>query len=99
MHPFRAGDRNAEQRLDILHIILGIVIFVMAVMAFLRPEENMVLFPLIFFTAAFMRIITSIHTFRIADHDRKVNLQAILQLVFGLLLTATGIVSAISIWT
>ena len=45
------GSRGDSFTLLLVNIVLGVVLVVMAVMAFLNPEENMVLFPLILFTA------------------------------------------------
>ena len=55
MARINAAGRQPSRTLDMVHIIIGIVIVVMAVMAFINPTENMVLFPLIFFAAAILR--------------------------------------------
>ena len=90
--------RNSSRRLDIFHIVLGIIIIVMAILAFIDPKENMVLFPLIFFSAALLKIISAVSTLRTGDHDRKKTTQGFLQLLAGVLILGVGIVSAVSIW-
>lgn len=40
--------RQSSRRLDLFHIVLGLALLVMAVLAFVDPNTNMVLFPLIF---------------------------------------------------
>lgn len=48
--------RNSSFILDILHLIIGVIIVILAVLAFLNPEENRILFPLIFFLAALLNV-------------------------------------------
>ncbi len=98
MYQMHTGPRNNGRKLDIIHIVLGIVIVVMAVMAFISPEENMVLFPLIFFTAAAIRMISAYFIIRSAEHDKKINTRGIGELAVGILILILGIVSAVSIW-
>ena len=40
--------------LDTLHVIVGILIVILAVLAFLNPDENRILFPAIFLLAALL---------------------------------------------
>ena len=93
--------RGRQSRtLDLVHIVIGIIIVVMAVFAFLDPTENMVLFPLIFFAAAVLKLAcgsTSILHAR-QEHERSVNLQGVLQLTAGLLIFLIGVLSAVSVW-
>lgn len=92
--------RETARHLDIVHIVLGVVIIVMAVMAFAKPQENMVLFPLIFMAAAALKIICGFTTALNAgsDHDRKKQLRGLLQIFAGVIILGIGIVSAVSIW-
>ena len=43
--------RSLEVFLDLLHIGVGIMIVILAVVSFLNPENNLVLFPVIFMLA------------------------------------------------
>lgn len=92
--------RGTSRQLDILHIVLGVVIAVMAIMAFTNPVENMVLFPLIFFTAAILKIVCGVTVIINAssDHDRKFHFRGSFQIFIGVIILGIGIISAISIW-
>ena len=48
----KKSGRNLYFALDMLHIVVGILIVILAVLAFLNPEENRILFPVIFLLAA-----------------------------------------------
>ena len=82
-----------------VHIIIGIVIVVMAVMAFIDPTENMVLFPLIFFAAAILKIVSGANAIlgakRAHEHSST---QGTIELIVGMLIAALGVVSAVSVW-
>ena len=86
--------RGTAKNLDLIHIVLGIVIIVMSVMAFTNPVDNMVLFPLIFFAAAALKIICGYDT----EHDKKQRFRGSLQIVAGMIIFGIGIISAVSIW-
>ena len=92
--------RETAKTLDMVHIVLGVVIIVMAVMAFINPDENMVLFPLIFMAAATLKIMCGIAVIRNvgSDHDRKIRFRGFLQILAGVVILGIGIVSAVSIW-
>ena len=47
----RKKSANIAFALDILHIVVGILIVIFAVLAFLNPDENRILFPVIFLLA------------------------------------------------
>lgn len=88
----------SSRRMDMVHIILGIVITVMAVLAFLHPDENMVLFPLIFFSAALLKLISAIRTLRTSLQEHRRSWGSIAQLTLGIVLLGIGVLSAVSIW-
>jgi len=92
--------RGTSRQLDIVHIILGVIIVVMAIMAFINPVENMVLFPLIFFVAAVLKLISGVAVIMNAnsEHDRKVHVKGYLQIIIGVIILGIGIISAVSIW-
>ena len=46
--------RGSYFALDMLHIVIGVLILFFAVLAFLNPEENRILFPVIFLLAAIL---------------------------------------------
>ena len=43
--------KNGAMILDVLHISLGLMIVILGVLTFLNPENHMLFFPVIFFTA------------------------------------------------
>ncbi len=100
MSRVHTGRGRPSRTLDMVHIVIGIIIVVMAVFAFISPTENMVLFPLIFFTAAALKLtcgITAITDAR-REHERAVRLQGVLQLLAGLVILVIGVLSAVSVW-
>ena len=48
----KKNPRNTTMFLDILHIVIGAVIVILAVISFLNPEDHMVMFPAIFFAGS-----------------------------------------------
>lgn len=44
----KRNPRNAALILDLLHIVIGILVVICAILAFLDPEGNSILFPVIF---------------------------------------------------
>ena len=44
----RRGERRSGIFLDMAHLILGIAIVILAVLSFINPEGNIMLFPLVF---------------------------------------------------
>ena len=92
--------RSTAKNIDLIHIVLGIVIVVMSVMAFTNPVDNMVLFPLIFFAAAALKIIcgVTVVTRYDSEHDKKLRFRGSLQIVTGMIIFGIGIISAVSIW-
>lgn len=84
--------------LDAAHIVIGIVIVVLAVISFLNPEDHMLLFPVIFLLAAVLNIVNGVYKIRMGGREKKRKASGILVLLFGLLLLALAVVSAVSIW-
>ena len=60
----RKSPRNTTLILDWLHIITGILVVAMAVTAFINPEDNMILFPVIFFLAAILNSVNGVYRYR-----------------------------------
>lgn len=94
----RRSPRNITLFMDWLHIIIGILIVVMAVITFLNPENNMVLFPLIFFLAAVMNLINGVYRYRQSGREKRKKAAGIGQLAVAAALLAVTIISAVSIW-
>lgn len=90
--------RNTAMILDAIHIVIGIIIVVLAVISFLNPEDHMLLFPVIFLLAAVLNIMNGIYKFRVGGREMKRKASGILVLIFGILLLALAVISAVSIW-
>ena len=61
MHGQRGrGERHAGIFLDMAHLILGIAIVILAVLSFINPEGNHMLFPLVFLLAALLNAVSGI---------------------------------------
>ena len=90
--------RGTTVALDTMHIVIGIVIVLLAVISFMNPEDNMFFFPIIFLLAAILNLATGNYKLRRSKRNQKQKIMAIGQLIFGLALVILAVVSAISIW-
>ncbi len=98
MQQLHSGSRGSGRKLDIIHIVLGILILVMAALAFLDPEQNMMLFPLIFLTAALLRLISAGYTIIQLPHEKKRRARTAFDTITGILLLLLTAISAVEIW-
>ncbi len=94
----RRGDRHSGLILDVIHLVIGILIVVLGFLSFLNPEKNEILFPLIFFLAAGLNAVSGVFELKTQGRDKKKCRAGILHVLGAALLTAVGILSAISIW-
>ena len=84
--------------LDVMHIVIGAVIVILAVISFLNPEDHMVMFPVIFLLGAALNMTNGIYRIRGCGHDKQMKRAGYTQAVLGGLLILVSLVSAISIW-
>lgn len=49
------SERHSGVFLDMVHLMLGIAIVILAVLSFINPEGNHMLFPLVFLLAALLK--------------------------------------------
>ena len=49
------SERHSGVFLDMVHLILGIAIVILAVLSFINPEGNHMLFPLVFFAGSIVK--------------------------------------------
>ena len=89
----RSRGKVQNHKMDILYGVIALIIFIMSVMALGNPDENMVLFPIIFFFAFILRLFVFIER-RMEEGKRKY-----IQLVIALALLTLSVVSGISLWT
>lgn len=92
------GFRNMTLVIDWVHIVIGVLIVLMAIVAFLNPESNMILFPVIFLLAAALNLLNGIHRYRQGGREKRKKVAGIGQLFIALFLFSIAIISAISIW-
>jgi len=93
----KRNPRDLVIAMDILHLVIGAIIVVLAVTAFLSPETHMIFFPVIFFLASALNLISGVDGIRRAGRDIKKKNTGIGYCIFGLVLFAVGVVSAICI--
>lgn len=84
--------------LDTLHILIGIAVVIMAVVSFINPEEYMFFFPMIFFLAAVLNLITGRYRLKRSMRKGRQKAAAVMQMIFGVLLVILAVISAVSVW-
>ena len=84
--------------LDVLHLAAGILIVVMGLLAFINPQENSGLFPLVFFLAAVLSLVSGIFGLKVDTRTNKKKAIGMFHLGLGACLAAVGVLSAVSIW-
>lgn len=94
----RKSPRNTTLILDWLHIITGILVVAMAVTAFINPEDNMILFPVIFFLAAILNSVNGVYRYRQSGRNKKKKILAPGLLLVAAFLLTVSVISGISIW-
>ena len=90
----RRNPRRSAFVMDMFHLVLGVVIVVLAVMAFLSPDEHHAFFPLIFFLSAILSIVSGVWGLMNAGRNSRKKLEAAGSLLFGLVVLVVGVVSA-----
>ena len=99
MHGHRGrGERQAGILLDLTHLILGIAIVVLAVLSFINPDGNRLLFPPVFLLAALLNGLNSLFLIKTRGRDKKKLRRGIFQALVALALLFLGVLSGVSIW-
>ncbi len=93
----RRRERNEAVVLDLVHIAGGILTVICAVLAFLDPENNQFLFPVIFWLAGLLNGVSGWYKIRNSGRDKKRRFGGILLCTLAFLLVLIGIASVISI--
>ena len=93
----RRSPRNEVMMLDLLHIAVGILTVICAVLAFLDPENNQFLFPVIFWLAGLLNGVSGWYKIRNSGRDKKRRFGGILLCTLAFFLVLIGIASVISI--
>ena len=94
----KRNPRSSALVLDLLHIVIGILVVICANQAFLDPEGNSILFPVIFRLAAVLNGVMGAFRLRYSGHDKKRQAGGFTQCLLAVVLTVLGVLSAISIW-
>lgn len=94
----KRNPRSSALVLDLLHIVIGILVVICAILAFLDPEGNSILFPVIFWLAALLNGIVGGFRLKMSGHDKKKQAGGAVQCLLAVILTILGALSAISIW-
>ena len=94
----KRNPRSIALILDLLHIVIGILVVICAILAFLDPEGNSILFPVIFWLAAVLNGVMGIFRVKESGHDKKRQAGGASQCLLAVFLTILGALSAISIW-
>lgn len=94
----KKNPRNAAVILDLLHIVVGILVVICAVMAFLNPDRYQILFPVIFWLAALLSGVNGFARLQSGGRDKRRQAAGILQCLLAAGLFVVGFMSAVSIW-
>lgn len=89
--------RNTSLILDIVHIVVGIIIAVFAIVAFLNPEAHMILFSVIFLLAGILNLLNGVEKIKTGRGQKKQKISGGLLLVIGAALLLLCLISAITI--
>lgn len=84
--------------LDVLHLGLGSIIVILAVISFLNAENNLVLFPVIFMLAAVLNLVNGWVKIRQSGRNKKKIAGGAGLILFGIALVVLSCISAFSIW-
>lgn len=85
--------------LDGLHIVVGILVVICAVLTFLNPDKNDFLFPVIFWLAALLNFVNGWNQFQSGGGHNKKKIAAGAALwTVAVFLTVIGVLSAVSVW-
>lgn len=98
MSDLKFSQRKAGSVVDLVHIVFGIGIVVMAAFAIFRPDRYKKLFPLIFLFAAIIYFITAWYVYSSAKINRKKHTGWYVYLIIGILAAGLAVISGISIW-
>ena len=94
----RKKSANIAFALDMLHIVVGILIVIFAVLAFLNPDENRILFPVIFLLAAVLNLANVYDRYRRGRGRKHLRTGGMVLMAVGAGLFLLCIVSTLTIW-
>lgn len=90
--------RKTAFSIDMINIVVGLVIVLLAAVSFFNPEDHMLLLPVIFLLGAVLNLINGVYGFSRSQRDMKKKVGAIVQCTGGILLLGIFALSSFSIW-
>ncbi len=95
----KKNPRSSALMLDVLHIVVGILVVICAVLAFVNPDKNSFLFPVIFWLAAVLNGVNGWSKFQSGGRYNKKKMAGAAALwVIAAFLFVIGLLSAVSVW-
>lgn len=94
----RKSPRNTALYLDLLHIAVGILVVICAVLAFLNPEKHQVLFPVIFLLAALLNGVNGWFKWKAEGRGKRPKTSLAASWMIAALLFLAGLLSLAGIW-
>lgn len=94
----RKNPRNTALFLDLLHIAVGILVVICAVLAFLNPERHQFLFPVIFLLAALLNGVNGWFKWKSGGRDKRRKISFAVSCIIAALLLLAGFLSFAGIW-
>lgn len=94
----KKGRRQMYAALDVFHIVVGVLIVLFAVLAFLNPEKYQILFPVIFFLASVLNFANGYDRFHRNRGRKKQKTVGTALIVLGTGLFLLCVLSALTIW-
>ena len=67
----RKNPHNEGMMLDLMYIVIGVLVVICAVLAFLDPEKNQFLFPVIFWLAGLLNGVSGWYKLKYSGRDKK----------------------------
>ena len=92
------NSRNLPMMLDVLHIIVGVAVVILAVLTFINPEGNRILLPFIFLLAGILNGVNGCYRIKESGRDKKRRLAGISILILAVVLLIICVLSAVSMW-
>lgn len=80
-----------------IHIVVGIFIIIMSIIAFINPDENRLAFPAIFAMGSFLNIMEFVKSVKLYSGSRRDVIIGLLNGIIGLALAVIAIIAVVSL--
>lgn len=98
MQEGKKNPRSTAVILDIIHIVTGLLVTICTILAFVNPEQNRIMFPVIFALAAFLNGVNGCVRLKNSRRNTKMKIAGIAQCAGAAVLLVFCVVSMVSIW-